>query len=201
MAGCVTVQVPAPQCAPAHTPPEATATAEATPSSPSGAAPSVALDPSTWHRTGMDPTAYRWSRDESVVHAGGPTMRFEQVPGRASIDSWAGTIASVPADGYRGLRVRFRADVRTENAPVGASLWLRLDDAPSHSTEICNMINPVDGRLKGTNDFTTIACVLDVPQSTKTLVFGLLLTGPGVAWIGPATLEPVSLSVPESPHA
>jgi hypothetical protein len=149
----------------------------------------------------MDPALYVWSRDESVVHAGGPTMRFEQkTDAGASVDSWAGTIASVPADGYRGLRVRFRADVKTENAPKGASLWLRLDDAPSHSTEICNMIGPVDSRLKGTHDFTTIACVLDVPESTKTLVFGLLLTGSGAAWIGPATLEAVDRSVPESPH-
>lgn len=194
LGGCITVQVPPCPCASSATTPSA-----AVPSPPQP----VTLDPATWGKTGHDPSLYTWSQDERVLYAGSPTMRFEQNAGAGAVADLlaanAGTIGSMSASSYHGRRVRFMADVKTDNATVGAHLWLRLDDARG-AIALCNMINPVDRRLKGTRDWTALACVLDVPETTRSLVFGLGLSGPGVTWIGSASIQVVSNDVPESPH-
>jgi hypothetical protein len=127
-------------------------------------------------------------------------MLLTQKAGAVSAaDLWSATGTSVSAAAYRGLRVRLTADVKTQQATVGAAVWLRLDDAAG-TRKLCNMIDPVDRRLKGTNEFTALSCVLDVPETTQSVVFGLILAGPGSAWVGTATLETVGSDVPETPH-
>jgi hypothetical protein len=166
----------------------------------------VKLDPTTWYKAGGNPGFYTWEKDDRVLDDGAPTMRLRHNEGAsAGPNEWS------EAGGYRQYRqvvdfrrrrIRLKADVKTESATTGASLWLRVDDRldAAGMVALCNMMDPVDQRLKGTNDFRTLACVLDVPEDTIGLGYGLILTGPGTAWIGTPTLEAVSQEVPVSPH-
>jgi hypothetical protein len=84
-------------------------------------------------------------------------------------------------------------------------LWLRVDGARvTHddltTRALCNMQRTTDTRLKGTNPFTKLSCVLDVVPDAERLAFGAGLGGSGRAWFGPATLDVVGEDVPVSPH-
>jgi hypothetical protein len=134
-----------------------------------------------------------------VLYHGQPTLRLQSDFTDGGVMEWAATGGSVSATPYLGMRVRMWADVKTAMATDGAWLWFRIDQG-TMELALCNMIDPVDRRLKGTNDFTTLDCVLDVPTTATLLVFGLGLTGSGTAWMGPATFEQVGTDVPVSPH-
>jgi len=159
-------------------------------------------DSSTWGLTGRDYDHYAWTLDPSVRWHGRPTMRLEPredqlaraIVARAG-RPWAASYFDMPAVGLRGKRVRFSVDVRTASAPEGAWAWLRID---GNDQLLCNMQNPVDQRLKGTNDFTSLSCVLDVAEDARRIVFGVGLSDVGRAWVGPGKLETVGADVPAS---
>jgi hypothetical protein len=169
----------------------------------------VVSDPSTWGITGRDAASYTWSVDAAASLNGNATMRLEsRETGLARIVSgqklWAAAGSHADAASFVGKRVRFSADVRTESAPDGAWLWLRIDaqaGAPNATRALCNMQGTADLRLKGTNPFTKLSCVLDVSADAQRFYFGFGLTGAGRAWVGPSTLEVVGEDVPVDPNA
>ncbi len=101
----------------------------------------------------------------------------------------------VDATGYAGKRIRFTVPIRSEGVALGAAVWLRLDDRVGTYT-LCNLTaSHHDLRLKGTHDYTPLSCTLDVPASTKRLLFGINLAGPGRTWVKQGTLEEVGADV------
>ena len=50
--------------------------------------------------------------------------------------------------------------------------------------------------IKGTTEWTRDNVVLDVPEESELIAFGILLAGSGTARIADVTLEPVGLDVP-----
>jgi hypothetical protein len=169
--------------------------------------------PTTWPLSGHNAGDYLYAPDPNVVVDGAPTARFEQnaadfpdggvdLDGSVTSDTaWAPASTANPNIGtYIGMRVRMRAKIRTENVTVGAGIWFRIDAAASIAA-LCNMTNPVDTRIKGTQNFTEADCVLDVPSNATAFVFGAILAGPGTAWFGLATFEQVGTDVPVSPRA
>jgi hypothetical protein len=165
-------------------------------------------DPTGWFKAGANPADYVLTqKDTSVLRDGKPTVRLESMF-TAGVDAgvfdapWAiaRTTKDTPAVMYRGKRVRMRADLKVEGASVGAWLWFRIDAVNQMPLKNCNMINPIDRRVKGTSDFQTYSCVLDVPDNTETFAHGFGLSGPGKAWIANVVFEAVGPEIPESPH-
>jgi hypothetical protein len=54
--------------------------------------------------------------------------------------------------------------------------------------------------IKGTTRWTTYQIVLDVPEKSSLIAFGLLLDGPGKVWICNIHFEVVSNDVPTTPE-
>ncbi len=180
MCGCTSASAPIPVAKPAACP----------------TAPSFLLvsDATTWMKTGRDLTLYRWELDRD---AGAMVLeRNDKEPERKN--AWAASVMEIPAAGFVGKRIRFTARVRTEDATSGANVWLRVDDRRG-PYKLCNLTNPSDTRLKGTHAFTPLSCTLDVPASTKRLLFGTGLSGTGHAWVTNGTLEEVGRDIPETP--
>jgi hypothetical protein len=96
---------------------------------------------------------------------------------------------------YRGKRLRLSGYVKTiitDQWSTGAGLWFRLDDRYSTLT----MDNLSGREIKGDTDWTRLDLVLDVPQQTTQMVFGLLMRGCGTAWLDELSLEIVGSDVP-----
>jgi hypothetical protein len=94
---------------------------------------------------------------------------------------------------YRGKRVRFCAEVRTDSVDGWAGIWMRIDDQDDRVTAFDNMA----GRpIRGSTDWTEHAVVLDVAMQADLIALGLLLDGNGRAWMRRLRVETVDASVP-----
>jgi hypothetical protein len=96
------------------------------------------------------------------------------------------------ADSYRNQRMRFSAAVKSEGLDGWAGLWMRVD-GPVQTLDIDNMHNRP---IKGTTDWQKYEVVLDVPQESVNVAFGILLEGKGQVWLSDVQFEQVQADVP-----
>jgi hypothetical protein len=99
---------------------------------------------------------------------------------------------------YRGKRLRFSASVKVAGIEQWAGLWMRIDGASSPDSKAPAMLgfdNMQDRPIKGTSDWKTYQVVLDVPDEARAIAFGILLSGPGQAWMEDLKLEAVGSDV------
>jgi hypothetical protein len=92
-----------------------------------------------------------------------------------------------------GKRVRLAASVKSQDTTGHAGLLLLALDPWGGWLGYDRMTGR---RIRGGSDFTRHEIVLDIPQGTFRLQYGLELSGKGSLWVGGASLEEVPLSVP-----
>jgi erythromycin esterase len=94
---------------------------------------------------------------------------------------------------YLGKRVRMSANVKSQEIRNWAGLWMRID---GQNETILGFDNMEKRPIKGTTDWTKYEIVLDVPQNTVRICFGILLAERGQVWVDEWKLEAVDSSVP-----
>jgi serine/threonine-protein kinase len=128
--------------------------------------------------------------DDAVRHGGACSCRIESRNSHPS--SFAMMSQTIRADDYRGERVRLTGHLKTERLEGMATLWMRIDGADG----LLGIDKTVEETVRGTSDWQQPHIVLDVPPSSKTIRFAVLVEGTGKAWIDDLKLEIVDLSVP-----
>lgn len=138
------------------------------------------------YRLGLDPAEAGTVLIESRFQPGGGV----DLTG----DHYAALMQSIFADDFKG-RVRLTARLRTENA-TAASIWMRVDRSQGHVLRFDNMLfRKEDAALRGTGDWTTVSVVLDAPNETASIHYGLLLQGYGRVWARSFDIERVGEDV------
>jgi hypothetical protein len=100
----------------------------------------------------------------------------------------------IKPDEYSGKRVRLTGSIKSENIDDWAGMWMRVDETlDGKSSQFDNMQNRP---IKGTNDWTKYEIVLDVPENSIGIAFGVLIHGSGEIWFDDLTLEVVGDDVP-----
>jgi hypothetical protein len=121
------------------------------------------------------------------------------IGGRGSQPAGYGTLMqAVAADAYRGKRLRFSAYVKAAGVGGWAGLWMRIDGRSKPPSPLPPVLayDSMQGRpLKGTVDWTRCEIVLDVPLEAELIAFGIVLSGPGRAWIDGLQFETVGADV------
>lgn len=147
--------------------------------------------PSGWVRAG--PTDdYTVGVDHKVAHTGHASGYLRSA--RAHPAGAGALMQVLDAGEHRGRRVRLRAWVRASKVRGRAGVWMRVDGAePGHVLAADDMSSRP---ITGTSDWAPFEVVLDVAPEAATIAFGLLLEGPGRAWIDDVALEDVDASVP-----
>jgi transcriptional regulator with XRE-family HTH domain len=95
---------------------------------------------------------------------------------------------------FRGKRVCYSARVQTENVEGWVGLWMRVDGL--EQVGVMAFDNMQNRSITGTTNWETYDIVLDVPNESEAIAFGILLVGSGTARLSDVKLEPVSLNVP-----
>jgi C-terminal processing protease CtpA/Prc len=113
--------------------------------------------------------------DDKIIHSGQRSMRFERNAQSAGEFSVIGR--SIPWE-FSGKNIEMRGFLRTENVTGFAGLWMRLDNG----AEMLSLENMQSQQLKGTHDWAEYKITLEVHPETRSLVFGLLMSGTGKAW-------------------
>ena len=94
-------------------------------------------------------------------------------------------IQSVSSNGYTLRRIRLRAAIRVEGSLTRSQMWLRLDRADNSMAFLENMSSrPVTSSEWKTYDIET-----QVPEDVSRIVLGVMLFGPGSAWVDDVSLD------------
>jgi transcriptional regulator with XRE-family HTH domain len=141
-----------------------------------------------WFKAGSKPNSYKVGLDKTIFKSGGSSAFMEST--EANIDGFGTLMQQCSAQEYLGKRVKMTAYVKSENVSGSAAMWLRVDSklTPQKSLSFDNMN---DRPIKGNNDWTKCEIILDVPEESGTLNYGVLLGGTGKVWFDDISFEVV----------
>ena len=108
---------------------------------------------------------------------------------------------AIRPDAFRGKRVRYSAMVKTDSiaSAAGAGLWMRVDGPDvGQSLQFDNMF---DRPIPSFTDWKRHEIVLDVPVESSYIIWGLIVNGPGKAWIDDVRIEVVDATTPSTHRA
>ncbi len=135
------------------------------------------------YEAGIDPTTPYKGKSSGYIKAIG-----EECKG-------FGTLTQMfKADAYRNKRMRFAAVVKSERVAIWTGLWMRID-GPEDGKAL-GFDNMLNRPIQGTTDWQKCEVVLDVPQESVYVAFGILLAGSGQAWLSDVSFEEVGTAVP-----
>lgn len=142
--------------------------------------------PTGWIARGSNPERFEMAID--------PTEKFESKPtaciaaNKSYEDGFGTLMQNVEPSQFKGKRVRFSAQVKTDDVEH-AALWMRVDGADGEFIAFDNM---QERALTGSNDWAPFEIILDVAEEATNLAFGVLMTPRGKVWIADAALSAVS---------
>ncbi|MEN9567375.1 MAG: hypothetical protein RLZZ69_2571 [Cyanobacteriota bacterium] len=144
-----------------------------------------------WFARGNNPKDYDIGSDRQVPYTG---KASGYIKNRAKKPEGFGTLMqSFSGKPYLNERIKLSAYIKSENVEDKAWLWLRVDGSCRRMLSFDNMHNRP---INGTNDWQCYEVVLDVPQATVNIAFGVGLSGKGHVWVDKFQFEKVSLEVP-----
>lgn len=92
---------------------------------------------------------------------------------------------NLPAAGYASRRIRLRAAIRIEGPRTHAQMWLRLDRADNSMAFLENM----GARPITSQEWQTYDIEADAGADVARVAFGVMIFGPGKAWVDDVSLE------------
>ena len=136
-----------------------------------------------WFPAGSQPQDYDMGGDPTVNH-GAENSGF--IKSKVSeIDGFGTWMTQIKPDTYLGKEIRLSAFVKTKNVDTWVGLWMRVD---GNATTL-SFDNMEDRPITGTSDWRKYEIVLDVPESSIGILYGILLAGTGEAWVNGMQLE------------
>ncbi|WP_044642785.1 helix-turn-helix domain-containing protein [Risungbinella massiliensis] len=144
-----------------------------------------------WFLSGSHPFNYEMGIDRTVVHQGRMSgyLKSKTVQG---VEEFATIMQQFKADRYRGKRMKLSGFVKTENVQHFAGLWMRIDSA---SDDVLQFDNMGDRPIQGSNNWNQYSVVLDVPENSAVIAFGVLLSGAGHVWVDQFSFDEVDEKV------
>lgn len=147
-----------------------------------------------WFISGSHPYNYEIGIDQKNVHQGKSSGYLKSKTVQAT-DEFATMMQQFKANEFRNKRVKLSGFVKTENVKQFSGLWMRVDSASEDSLQFDNMS---DRPISGTNSSNRYSIVLDVPENSAIISFGILLTGKGEVWLDGLSFEVVDNDTPST---
>lgn len=145
-----------------------------------------------WFLSGGDLQHYEIGIDQQVVH-GGKASGYLKSTSLMKKDSFGTMMQQFKADHYVTQRIRLSGFLKTEQVRGGAGFWMRVDHKNGDVLQFDNMSNRL---IQGTTDWNRYSIVLDVPEGSEVISFGVLLSGEGQVWIDQLSFMAVDERLP-----
>jgi hypothetical protein len=144
--------------------------------------------PTGW---GGGPDGYEVKVDHTVKHGGKASASLKRITTEAK-PAFGTIVQAFKADDYRGKRLRLTGYVKSNEVEGWAGLWMRVDSEQEGTVAFDNM---QDRSIKGTADWKKCEIILDLPESSSIITFGVLLAGKGQVWIDDLQFDVVGKDV------
>lgn len=145
-----------------------------------------------WFLSGSHPYNYEIGIDRKNVHQGNTSGYLKSKTVQA-VDEFATMMQQFKATDFKGKRIRLSGYVKTNNVKQFSGLWMRIENASEDSLQFDNMS---DRPIIGTNNWNRYSIVLDVPENSAVISFGVLLSGEGEVWLDGLNFEIVDDNTP-----
>lgn len=146
----------------------------------------ASAQPFTWTKTGSRPQDYDMGGDPAASHgsANGGFIKSKV----ATINGFGTYLTSIAPGQYRHQAIKLSAYVKTVNVASFAGLWMRVDAG----TQTLSFDNMGARPLVGTRDWEQYEIILDVPENSTAIFFGLQIAGTGEAYVDGLQIEPAA---------
>lgn len=148
--------------------------------------------PYGWFLAGTHPFEYKATLDKRNKHSGTRSCCVECVEKNAS--GWTTLMQNMGTEPYLGKRLRMKFWISTKDVGY-VSGWMRVDGSSQDTVEFDNMCNR---KIKGTQNWIEQEIVLDIPEESTNIGFGVIFSGTGTMWVDDISFEVVSKRVPKT---
>ncbi|MFP7288268.1 AraC family transcriptional regulator [Shouchella clausii] len=145
-----------------------------------------------WILSGSHPQNYEIGVDRATVHQGNASGYLKSMTVQEPAE-FATLMQQFKAGKYLGKRMRMSAFVKTSRVKDYCGLWMRVDNQAQDVLQFDNMNNRP---IQGDTQWNLYSIVLDIPDTSAMISFGVLLMGTGQVWVDGFTFEEVDTSVP-----
>jgi hypothetical protein len=147
--------------------------------------------PNGWYPKGSNPSEYEIGIDNSIFQNG---QACAYIKSKSPKENQFGTLMqTISAENYLGKRLMLSGYIKSENVNGWSGMWMRIDDENGKQSEFDNMQNRP---IKGTTNWKKYEIVLDIPENSRTINYGVLLGGDGEVWFDNFELKEVDKNVP-----
>ena len=142
--------------------------------------------PKGWFPAGSNPSGYEMGIDNSTFQNGHSSAYIKSESPKKN--KFGTLMQIINAHNYLGKRLQLSGYIKSEDIKGWSGMWMRIDGENNKQLGFDNM----QGRsIKGTTGWRKYEIVLDVPQNSKTINYGVLLSGQGKVWFDNFQLEEV----------
>ncbi|MBO0993916.1 helix-turn-helix transcriptional regulator [Bacillus sp. SD088] len=145
-----------------------------------------------WLLSGSHPANYRMGIDRKIFHKG-KGSGFLKSSTVQSNDEFATMMQQFKANKYLGKRIKLSGFLKSQSIEGYCGFWLRVDNTIGDVLQFDNMS---DRPIIGSTEWNHYYIVLDVPQNTSLISFGVLLSGKGQVWVDEFKFEEVDKKTP-----
>ena len=146
--------------------------------------------PNGWFAAGNNNSEYDIGIDNTTVQNGKSSIFIKSKSPEQN--NFGNLMQTISAENYLGKRLKLSGFVKTEKVDGWSGLWMRIDGENNEQLGFDNMRNR---SIKGTTEWKNCAIVLDIPENSKSINYGILLGGEGKVWIDNIKIEEVDRSV------
>lgn len=145
-----------------------------------------------WTLSGSHPFNYKMGIDRENVHKGRASAFLKSVTVQ-SHGEFATMMQQFKAEKYLGKRIKLSGFIKSKDVDGFCGFWMRVDDSLGDVLQFDNMS---DRPIVGNNEWNHYHIVLDVPENSAVIAFGVLLSGNGQVWIDELKFEEVDKQTP-----
>lgn len=145
--------------------------------------------------TSIDNGNFEVGIDKQEKHSGTSSAYLKSLTAKSK--EFGNLMQGFVPNNYLGKRLRITSWVKTKLTSGTAQLWARVDGEWKSDYSKPGCFDNMDDRpIKGDTDWTKYTVVVDVPETSDHIWFGLMLIGTGQIWLDDVTVEAVAKDVP-----
>ncbi len=145
-----------------------------------------------WSLSGSHPFNYEMGIDREIVHKGKASGYLKAIAVKSQ-EEFSTMMQQFKADKYLGKRIRLSGFIKSKDVDGFCGFWLRIDNSLGDVLQFDNMSNRP---IVGNTEWNHYAIILDIPESSASISFGVLLSGNGQVWIDELKFDEVDKTIP-----